>query len=63
MRSAGTYLYGRRMYETWTQMSAFLKAGLIDVRPVITHRVPFESFESGIEAIKSGRIKVEKKSQ
>jgi threonine 3-dehydrogenase len=46
---------GRRMYETWTQMEAFLKAGLIDVRPLITHRVPFDEFESGIEAIQSGR--------
>jgi len=46
---------GRRMYETWTQMSAFLKAGLIDIRPVITHRFPFGEFESGIEAIKSGQ--------
>ena len=46
---------GRKMYETWTQMSAFLKAGLIDVRPVITHRFPFAKFESGVEAIKSGQ--------
>ena len=46
---------GRKMYETWTQMSAFLKAGMIDVRPLITHRVPFAEFESGIQAIKSGQ--------
>ncbi len=46
---------GRRMYDTWTQMSAFLKAGLIDVRPIITHRVPFERFEEGIAAIRSGQ--------
>ena len=46
---------GRKMYETWTQMTAFLKAGLIDVRPVITHRLPFGDFEAGIEAIRSGQ--------
>jgi threonine 3-dehydrogenase len=46
---------GRKMYGTWMQMSAFLKAGLIDVRPIITHRVPFERFEEGIAAITSGK--------
>ena len=45
---------GRKMYETWHQMSAYLRAGLIDLSPVITHRFAFEEFEKGITAITSG---------
>ena len=45
---------GRLMYETWRQMSECLKAGLIDISPVITHRVGMEDFEKGIAAITSG---------
>jgi threonine 3-dehydrogenase len=45
---------GRKMYDTWQQMSEFLKAGLIDLDPVITHRVAFEQFEKGLAAMASG---------
>ena len=45
---------GRRMYETWLEMRDFLSAGLVDISPVITHRLPLEDFEEGIEAMKSG---------
>ena len=45
---------GRRMYETWLEMRDFLSAGLLDISPVITHRLPLEEFEQGIEAMKSG---------
>jgi len=45
---------GRRMYDTWQQMSESLRAGLIDLAPVITHRIPFEQFEKGFSAMASG---------
>ena len=45
---------GRKMYDTWRQMSELLRAGLVDLAPVITHRVAFEEFEKGIAAITSG---------
>lgn len=45
---------GRRMYETWLEMRDFLSAGLLDISPVITHRLPMEDFEEGIEAMTSG---------
>ena len=45
---------GRLMYDTWRQMSECLKAGLIDLDPVITHKVGFDEFEKGIAAITSG---------
>jgi threonine 3-dehydrogenase len=45
---------GRRMYETWIQMSQFLRSGQFDPTPVITHRFPLERYDDAIAAIKSG---------
>jgi threonine 3-dehydrogenase len=45
---------GRRMYETWIQMSQFLRSGRFDPTPVITHRFPLEGFEDAMRVIKSG---------
>jgi threonine 3-dehydrogenase len=45
---------GRRMYETWHQMTRFLRSGEFDPTPVITHRFPLEACEDAIRAIKSG---------
>jgi len=45
---------GRRMYDTWHQMTRFLRSGLFDPTPVITHRFPLEAAEEAIRAIKSG---------
>jgi threonine 3-dehydrogenase len=45
---------GRRMYDTWHQMSRFLRSGRFDPAPVITHRFPLERFDDAIAAIKSG---------
>jgi threonine 3-dehydrogenase len=45
---------GRRMYDTWHQMTRFLRSGMFDPTPVITHRFPLEAFDDAIQAIKSG---------
>jgi threonine 3-dehydrogenase len=45
---------GRRMYDTWHQMTRFLRSGMFDPTPVITHRFPLEGFDEAISAIKSG---------
>ncbi len=45
---------GRRMYETWIQMSQFLRSGAFDPAPVITHRFPLEDFEEAMRVIKTG---------
>ena len=47
-------VYGREMYETWYKMSVMLQSGL-DIKPVITHRVPFQDFEKGFEIMRDGR--------
>ena len=46
-------IYGREMYETWYKMSVMLDSGL-DISPVITHRLPWQSYEEGFAAMRSG---------
>jgi threonine 3-dehydrogenase len=46
-------IYGREMYETWYKMTVMLQGGL-NIEPVITHRLPFEQFEDGFQAMLSG---------
>jgi len=52
--SRSTASVGRRMYDTWHQMTRFLKAGEFNPEPVITHRFPMADFDAAIAAIKSG---------
>jgi len=46
---------GRRMYETWFQCTGFLRNRLLDLSPVITHHLPFESFEEGLQLMNAGK--------
>lgn len=45
---------GRRMYQTWYQMQALLKAGKLDLHPVITDRMAMKDFSKGMDRLKSG---------
>jgi threonine 3-dehydrogenase len=47
-------IYGREMYETWYKMTVMLQSGL-DIRPVITHRFPYDEYEKGFEVMMSGQ--------
>ena len=47
-------VYGREIFETWYKMIAMLENGL-NIRPVITHRLPARDFEQGFEIMKSGQ--------
>ena len=46
-------IYGREMYETWYKMTVMLESGL-DISPVITHRLNWQEFEQGFDAMRSG---------
>ena len=46
---------GRRMYQTWYQMTALLKAGKLDLHPVITDRIAMKDFSSAMERLKAGQ--------
>jgi len=45
---------GRLMYQTWYQMTALLKAGKLDLHPVITDRIAMKDFSQGMERLKTG---------
>jgi threonine 3-dehydrogenase len=45
---------GRRMYQTWYQMQALLKAGKLDLNPVITDRLSIKDFSKGMERLRTG---------
>ena len=47
-------IYGRRMYETWVQMTALLKAGRLNLDPLFGERAPLESFEKAFALLQSG---------
>jgi threonine 3-dehydrogenase len=45
---------GRRMYDTWHQMTRFLRSCNFDPTPVITHRFPLDAADEAIRVIKGG---------
>jgi len=45
---------GRLMYKTWYQMNALLKAGKLDISPVITDRMSMADFSKGMGRLKTG---------
>jgi threonine 3-dehydrogenase len=46
---------GRLIYQTWYQARGLLSSGVVDLSPVITHRLPLEEFEEGMELMRSGQ--------
>jgi threonine 3-dehydrogenase len=46
-------IYGREMYETWYKMTVMIESGL-DIKPVITHRLPWREYEQGFAVMQSG---------
>jgi len=47
-------IYGRRMYGTWVQMTALLKAGRLNLEPLFGEREPLEKFESAFAKLQGG---------
>jgi threonine 3-dehydrogenase len=47
-------VYGREMFETWYKMSSMLQSGL-DIRAIITHRLPVSEYRLGFETMASGQ--------
>lgn len=47
-------IYGRRMYETWVQMTALLKAGRLNLEPLFGDREPLEKFENAFAKLQGG---------
>jgi threonine 3-dehydrogenase len=47
-------IYGRRMYETWVQMTALLKAGRLNLEPLFGERVNLSQFEDAFAKLQGG---------
>src|SRR3979411_1566028 len=47
-------IYGRRMYGTWVQMTALLKAGRLNLDPLFGERTSLEQFEHAFTRLQSG---------
>ncbi len=44
---------GRRMYDTWFKVKGLLRGGL-DLKPLITHRLPLEQYAEAMELMRQG---------
>ncbi|MEW6295618.1 MAG: L-threonine 3-dehydrogenase [Candidatus Diapherotrites archaeon] len=45
---------GRLMFNTWYKTASLLKNKLIDISPIITHKIKLNEFEQGMQAMLSG---------
>src|SRR5215469_7509157 len=47
-------IYGRRMYQTWVQMTALLKAGRLNLEPLFGEKVTLDRFEEAFRKLQTG---------
>jgi threonine 3-dehydrogenase len=47
-------IYGRRMYETWVQMTSLLKAGRLNLEPLFAERTSLDKFENAFSLLEGG---------
>jgi threonine 3-dehydrogenase len=47
-------IVGRRLWQTWYQMRDLLNGGLVDLRPVITHKFALGDFDQAMDTMQSG---------
>jgi len=47
-------IYGRRMYETWVQMTSLLKAGRLNLEPLFGERTSLDKFENAFVLLQGG---------
>jgi threonine 3-dehydrogenase len=45
---------GRRLWDTWYRMRAMLRAGTVDLEPLITHRYALDDFDRAFDLMQSG---------
>jgi threonine 3-dehydrogenase len=48
-------IHGRRIWESWVQASALLRAGKVDLRPLASHVLPLSEATRGFELILAGQ--------
>ncbi|MET0928377.1 MAG: zinc-binding dehydrogenase [Aeromicrobium sp.] len=50
--------FGRRIWESWTELSSFVASGQVDLSRLITHRLELEQVETAIELLGGESCKV-----
>ena len=45
---------GRKIFSTWQTVSRLLSSKLVDPSPAITHKLPFEEWQTGMDAMVAG---------
>jgi len=48
-------IYGRRMFDTWVQMTELLKHGKLNLEPLFRERFPLEKFSEAFSLLESGQ--------
>jgi threonine 3-dehydrogenase len=48
-------IVGRRLWQTWDQMTELLASGKLNLAPVITHRMHYTEFHKAMELMKAGQ--------
>lgn len=47
-------IVGRRLWDTWYRMRAMLRAGAVDLTPLVTHRFALDDFDDAFDLMQSG---------
>ncbi|HEY8739093.1 MAG TPA: L-threonine 3-dehydrogenase [Candidatus Dormibacteraeota bacterium] len=47
-------IFGRRIWETWEHTRRYLEGGLVDVSPLITHRIGLDDVEEAMQLLEHG---------
>jgi len=47
-------IYGRKMFETWVQMTALLRSGRLNLEPLFKERLPLDRFADAFGMLESG---------
>jgi len=48
-------IYGRKMFETWVQMTALLKAGKLKLEPLFSERLALDRFADAFSLLLGGQ--------
>jgi threonine 3-dehydrogenase len=48
-------IVGRKIWQTWDQMTELLEGGKLNLRPVITHQMHYTEFQKAMELMKAGQ--------